>query len=189
MDDKELAEFKDSILRLILDKKFGADTSWLFHQFDIEGLTTSFLERVLDEINNWDRDILQLTKDKQYTHLVRTPLTKKFLDNGGFVKQYESDLEADLETEKLNRQTQRIKDLEERKLSRYWIPIVISIVSTLVAVASLIKTSNSVSQSELKTIQDNIDSLKSDFKKENDKLKSRIYEAEMLIAVYDDSIN
>jgi hypothetical protein len=58
-------------------------------------------------------------------------------------------------------------------------------VSTLVAIASLIKSSNSVSSSELNDIKTEIDSLRMDFKKENDELKDRIYKAEMLIAIYE----
>jgi hypothetical protein len=200
MDDKELAEFKDNILKLIADKEHGADINWLVHQFKIKGLNRSYLEKVLEAIDDFEKDVLHLIRGERY-YLQRTPLTLKFLDKGGFLNQYESDVEADLEAMAISNQEQTIRDLTQEnlklanqvssmKLKTYFIPLIISGISAIMAIGSLLfafsQSTNRVERSELKSIQNEIEVLQSDFKKDNQELKSRLYEAEMLIAVYEE---
>ena len=188
MDKKGLAQLKDEILKLLVDKEHGADINWLIVKLNKEWLNRDYLETVLDEIDDWDYNVLHVIRNERY-YMQPTPLTQEFLDNGGFVNQYESDLEADIEAEMLRQQTRRIKDLEEKKLRNYRIPIIVSIISAVTAIGSLIytinKSTDTVSKSELQELKNEVDSLRIEFKKENDSIRNRLYEAEMMIAVYE----
>ena len=113
--------------------------------------------------------------------LYKTDQTKPFLDKGGFVGIYE-------DTKKKLEKKEKVKKAADKKTLYWWLPIAVSLISTMVAIVSLIQSSNSVSQSDIELIQHNIDNLKSDYKKENDELKERIYKAELLIAVYESGV-
>lgn len=80
---------------------------------------------------------------------------------------------------------EKVKKVADKQTLYWWLPIGVSLISAIVAIVSLIKSSNSVSQSDIELILHNIDRLKFDYKKENDELKERIYKAELLIAVYE----
>ena len=196
MDEKELAHFKDDILRLFVDKKNGADIYWLVHQINMEGLNREYIESVLEDIDEWDLNVLQVIRNERY-YMQPTPLTKKFLDQGGFVNQYESDLEADLQAASISNQENKIRDLQEEnltlsnqvatmKIKTYWFPIIISSLSAIIAIVSLFyPIPDTVSKPELQELRNEVDSLRIEFKKENDELKEKLYEAELLIAVYE----
>ncbi|APA65647.1 hypothetical protein [Maribacter sp. 1_2014MBL_MicDiv] len=111
-----------------------------------------------------------------------TNLTKSFIEVGGFTAIYDQK-ERDLLIE------QKVKKASDKKTLYWWVPITISALSLCFSAYAISRNSIGVTQKEIKEVNNKIDSLKSNFKKENDKLKSRIYEAEMLIAVYEnDSI-
>ena len=196
MDEKELAHFKDDILRLLVDKDLGADINWLAAKLKIVGANRDYLKTVLDEIDDWNINVLHVTRNERY-YMQPTPLTKKFLAIGGFVNQYESDLEADLQAAAISNQENKIRDLQEEnltlsnqvatmKIKTYWFPIILSSLSAIIAIASLFyPIPDTDLKPELQELKDKVDSLRLDFRKENDDLKERLYEAELLIAVYE----
>ncbi|QCW98708.1 hypothetical protein FGM00_00680 [Aggregatimonas sangjinii] len=151
---------------------------------------------VLDEM------VWEILRHIQFSQVKPSPIwsstdfTKDLIDAGGFVNMYESDLEADVEAERLARQEQRKSKLQEenlalsnelnrQRLKTHWIPIAVSVISLCLAAYSLFTPSTDVTQDELQKVRDEVERLRMDFKKENDDLKERLYEAEMMIAVYE----
>ena len=147
MEGRGLAEFKDSILTLIVDKPNGANLLWLIHQFKMEGLTKEYLIKVLEELDSYShsKNLITLTIGQTY-HVIRTPFTKKFLEGGGFVKQFDAETEVIQNEKKAALRGSRIEELQEQnlmlgnenhklnsqltkqKIKTHWIPIGISIV-------------------------------------------------------------
>ena len=193
MDGIELAQFKDDTLKYLITIDGDYLTEYVYSKMGNPTKTQDHFDEIITQMKREAGRYFAYSKDSGMIYIGSNNFTKEFLDKGGFVNMYESELEAELQAASLAEQDRRIKDLEERKLKNYWWPIIISAISAVVALGSsafaIHSNSNSVSRSELKTIQKNIKTLETDFKKENDELKSRIYEAEMLIAVYEsDSI-
>lgn len=183
MDDFEIAQLKDKILRYVVENDvsnemdvFEALDKPLKHVRLFQDFTTEMFRHDHKYFLRHERPQSEL-KDPIFD-LYMTDQTKPFLDKGGFVGIYE-------DTKKELEEKEKVKKAANKQTLYWWLPIGVSIMSTIVAIFSLIKSSNSVSQSDIELIQYNIDSLKSDFKKENDKLKERIYKAELLIAVYE----
>jgi len=199
MDGKELAEFKDEILRLIVDKEHGADNRWLYHQVKFDGLTSEYLTEILKEIESFRRSgkLITLTFGETL-HIQRTPQTKSFLEKEGFVNEWKLQRET---TQRQNHNAlrgQRIEELQEtnlqltnrlnrQKLKTHVLPIVIS----LVALAwSIFKPSDIVSQEEhnkrIERLEYNQKQLEKGLKQENKKLQEKLYKAEMLIKVLEE---
>lgn len=201
MEGKELAELKNKVLEFMLpmgDDTMGVDLLYkrIPNPFDDPKELLEVLITMTEEAPNYFE-----FDQKNYPPIwfSSNGMTQRYLDKGGFVNQYESDREADMEALKLAAQDQRIKDSQEKKLKYWWVPIGVSLLGLGIAIASYFRPSDKVTQDQLsnniEVIQDSIQSLKTDFQKEtdalrndfqkeSDSLKDRLYKAEMLIAVY-----
>ena len=175
MDDKTKARLKDSILHFLEDQT-PHDTKFIKERCLGVGHTLSETVLLLNEIITYDNSLLEIGDYDKNRFYSKTEKSKVFLDKGGFVGIY-------------NKQISREK---KEKLLRYYTPIIISAISLVIATASYFGPSDNVTQDQLnkevKTVQDSVERLRMDFKKENDELKERLYEAEMLIAVYEDGV-
>jgi len=183
MDNLEVAQLKDKILRYVVvndvsNEKdvFEALGKPLKHLRLFQEFTTEMFRHDNKYFLRHERPQSEL-KDPIFD-LYKTAQTKPFLDNGGFVGIYK-------DTKKELEKNAKVKKAADKKTLYWWLPIAVSLISAMVAIVSLIKSSNSVSHSDIELIRYNIDRLKSDYKKENDELKERIYKAELLIAVYE----
>lgn len=183
MDDFEIAQLKDRILQYLVENDvsnekdvFEALGKPLKHPRLFQEFTAKMFGQDHKYCFRHERPQSEL-KDPIFD-LYKTAQTKPFLDNGGFVGIYK-------DTKKELEKKEKVKKAADKQTLNWWLPIAISLISAMVAIVSLIQSSNSVSQSDIELIQYNIDRLKSDYKKENDELKERIYKAELLIAVYE----
>jgi hypothetical protein len=210
MEVKEKAHLKDKILKILSDQKSGADTFWLFFQFDKDYLTMDYLKKILVEISESSQDVLLVTKNEglfpnigKYYQLEPTPNTQNFLNSGGFVAEYEKHFEA---SEKLNESVNQdiiikeltkknlilANELSENNIKYYKLPLIISGLSLFTAIflPFLSKAFESDNNKELinrvDLIQKELKEVKNSFKSENDSLKSELYKAEMLISVFED---
>lgn len=204
MEGKELAELKDEILRLIVDKEHGADHHWLLHQFNIEGLTTQYLIDVLKEIESFrgTGKLITLTIGQTH-HIQRTPHTKSFLEKEGFVKEWELQRETAKRMNHNALRGQRIEELQEinlqlanrlnrQKLKTHVIPIVISLAALAWAI---FKPYNNVSQQEynkrIEQLEYNQKQLEKGLQLENKELQEKLHKADMWIRILEekDSLN
>ncbi|MFX0555819.1 hypothetical protein ACOCEA_03430 [Maribacter sp. CXY002] len=200
MEGKERAELKNKILEFLLSLDGNYHNTHIYSKMGKPVNSIDHFDEILDEMIIDGRRYVDYNKSDGIFYLGRNNFTEEFLHNGGFVNMYENELEAQIQVNSIANQEQAIRDLTQEnlklsnqvanmKLKTYLIPLIISGISAAIAFASLIYViyinSSKVSQFELRTIESKIDSIKIDFKKENEKLKSRIYEAEMLIAVYE----
>lgn len=183
MDDFKIAQLKDKILQYLVENDvsnekevFEALGKPLKHLRLFQDFTTEMLRHDNNFFLRHKRPQSEL-KDPIFD-LYKTDQTKSFLDKGGFVGIYK-------DTKKELEKKEKVKKAADKQTLNWWLPIAVSLISAIVAIVSLIQSSNSVSQSDIELIQYNIDRLKSDYKKENDELKERIYKAELLIAVYE----
>lgn len=200
MEDKELAELKDIILKWLIEYGSG-DLETINNQLGKPMVDESHLRELIEDMRIDGGKYFDYLEDNPFYVVSKNDLTKIFLDKGGFVNQYESDLEADIEAEKLNKRDERLKSLQEQnldlanqlsilKLKTHMLPIIISFLSLAFAAFALFKPSDTISKQDFRDFQDNVEKLKIDFKKENDNLKVRLKNAEMLIAIYEsDSLN
>lgn len=201
MEEKELAEFKNRILSLIVDKEDGADHRWLFYQFKIEGLTEEYLIKIIEQIEKNELELLSIEIAHTH-HLRKTINTQRFLNAGGFVNQYESEEEAESERIRLEIQDARIKDLTEEnlkirnkltqwKLLTHWIPIIVSLISLGFVFYSHFKPSNDSSKEQMSTkienLEEEVKQLQNGLKQENDKLKNELFKAEQMVRVLEGS--
>lgn len=199
MDAVDIAKFKDDILSLIVDKENGADSLWLYHNLKIESLTREYLHQFLEQFHAEHSDYFTLSIGQTY-HIQRTPLTKSFLEKGGFTKIYEDQVEKikegiqkkreDIKLQELKKENlQLINRLNKQKLKTHWIPIIISLLGLVIALASYFKPSKEVSKtienSRLKNIEMKMDQLENDLKEDLDSLQNELYEAQMLIDSYE----
>ncbi|MDF4204031.1 hypothetical protein PXD56_13745 [Maribacter sp. SA7] len=205
MEGKERAELKNKILEFLLPIDGNPHNDHIYSKMGKPVKSLAHFDIILDEIIREGERYIYYNKSGGMFYLGSNNFTEEFLMAGGFVNMYESELEAELQAASIANQEQAIRNLTEEnlslsnqvanmKLKTYLIPLIISGVSAAVAIISLVvaskSNSNSSSQSEIRNIENKIDSLRIDFKKDNDILKDRIYEAEMLIAVYEsDSLN
>lgn len=190
MEGRELAEFKDRILTLIVDKPNGADHHWLIHQFNMEGLSYEYLVKILIELDSYShsKNLITLTIGQAY-HIKRTPFTKKFLEGGGFVKQYDAETESNIKGVKAALRSSRIEELQEQnlilgndnlqlsnklskqKLKTHWIPIGISIAGLVIAALPYIKPTTNVTEEQLNpkidSIQNRLEQLEKDMEQVN----------------------
>jgi hypothetical protein len=183
MDELELAQLKDRILEYILNK----DNSKEEDVFKALNKPTNHIDQFREvalNIFKHHHKYFKMRQGFQYdvndsgTIYYKTDLTKPFLLIGGFTGVYEQ-MEKDLLMER------KVKKASDKKTLYWWIPIAVSFLSLCFAVYPLLRKPTEVTQDEIKTIHNKIDSLRSNFKKENDKLKEQLYEAELLIAVYE----
>ena len=206
MEGRERAELKNRVLRFLLknDRDYRPKAIYRSLNSPVKFLEhfIELLEEMCQEASKYfDCDVRD---DGSIWVLKQNEFTLEFLEAGGFINQYESDLEAVQEMNRLAVQEERFKGLEEKnlllgnrlaeqKLKTHWIPITISLIGLGVAIASYFRPSDNVTREELnqelQKVQDTIQQLKTDFKNENEELKERVYEAEMLIAVYEDSLS
>lgn len=196
MDGKDLAEFKDGILRLIVDKEHGADNRWLYHQVKFDGLTSEYLTEILKEIESFSRSgkLITLTFGETL-HIQRTPHTKSFLGEGGFVKEWKLQRETAQEINHNALRGQRIEELQEKELkqkiknNKYTLPIAIgSLIISLAALAwSVFKPSDNVSQQEyikrVEQLEYNQKQLEDGLQMKNKELQEKLYKAELWIDV------
>ena len=200
MEEKNRAEFKNSILDFLLGLDGNYHNDFIYSNMGKPVNSQDHFDEILYEMIDEGERYLYYNNTGGMFYLGSNSFTEEFLKAGGFVTMYESNLEADLQATSIANQEQTIRNLTEQnltlsnqvaamKLKTHLIPLVISGLSAIVAIGSLFyPKSNNVSLSEIKTIHNKLDSLRMDFKKENEELKSRLYEAEMMIAVYEDSL-
>lgn len=200
MEGKERAILKNQVLEFLLPIDGNPHNNHIYSKMGKPVKSLAHFDEILNEIIREGERYVYYNKSGGMFYLGSNNFTEEFLQNGGFVNMYERELEAQIQADSIANQEQTIRNLTEEnlslsnqvanmKLKTYTIPLIISGVSAAVAIGSLLSSiytsSSKVSQSELRTIEHKIDSLRIDFEKENDKLKSRIFEAEMLIAVYE----
>ncbi|SFR65207.1 hypothetical protein [Maribacter stanieri] len=185
MDELELAQVKDRILRYLLDND-NSKAEDVFKALDKPtNHIDQFREVALDMFRH-DHKYFKIRQGLQYdendsgTIYYKTDLTKPFLEIGGFTSIYEQ-REKDLLMER------KVKKASDKKTLYWWVPIAVSFLSLCFAVYPLTRKHTEVTKDEIKTIHNKIDSLRSDFKKENTELKEKLYKAELMISVYEDS--
>lgn len=200
MDGLELAKLKDEILDFgirvlnghVNPNLFRNENGIPYKNHEEEIVYSHAIQRACEEIAAYGNNIVSTFEDSKDS-FVCGQMTEKFLDDGGFVTQYNKEAKAMRNMNHGILQDKRLKDLTEKNLNlknkTYWLPIAISIVSLGFAAYSLLKPSNNVPQEQydtkMESIEKDIQQLRIDFKQENDKLKDRLYKAELLIAVYE----
>lgn len=200
MEGLKRAKLKNKILDWLTCNHGAYSTDTIYKKMAKPVKSESHFNEIVSEMCNDGSKYFDYNDDGTWNFLSSNDFTQEFLDNGGFVNQYESDLEADLEATANSNQEGKIRDLQEEnltlsnqvammKIKTYWFPIIVSAIGALTAIGSLIYTINqateTVSKTELQELKNEVDSLRIEFKKENDDLKERLYEAELLIAVYE----
>ncbi|MCL6264922.1 hypothetical protein [Flagellimonas myxillae] len=201
MDLLEEAKFKDKILGLIVDKENGVGDLWLYHQLKEEDISREYLKEFLERFAKNHSDYITLTIGQEH-HVRKSRLTKKMLDDGGFVKERERHIEANKSLVQSTLQGSRIKDLQETELkqkirnNKFTLPIAItSIIISLGALGwSIFNPSKTVSESidnnGLRNIEMKIQQLEDGLKREIDSLRNEILETNLLIKAYEaDSTN
>ena len=201
MEGKQRAELKNQVLEFLLNKEGSYSNDYIYSEMGEPTISQAHFDELLKEMKNEAVRYFVYNDRRGYIFAGSNSFTNEFLVKGGFVNMYESELEADLQAVSIQNQEREIRDLQQEnlilsnqvaamKIKTYWLPIIISAISAVVAVGSLIyainSNSNSVSRSELETIQNNMDSLRSDFLKENDELKEKLFKAEMWISVLEE---
>ncbi|WP_430426451.1 hypothetical protein [Maribacter litoralis] len=200
MKGRKRAELKNKILEFFINDPvhlFPTETLWNNLGKPVSKLQ---FQEVLDEMVSVGGRYFLQTVNSPFKSYGYNDLTQDYLDIGGFVNQYESDLEADEQLFKLESQNQRINDLTEenlklvnrlskQKLKTHVIPIVISGISALVAIGSLLymifKPETSTNIKELKQMEQRLNYIEGTLSNEVDSLKNKLYEAETLIEVYE----
>lgn len=188
MEGRELAVFKNDVLYFL--NTFGSETvgvDFIFNKMKHPLNNERQLLDILVQMTKEEPENLDFDPDGNPPDwFSANDNTIIFLNKGGFLIRYEKHQKTAKTIINKDRQDQRIKDLEERNLKAFPWPIIISGISAAIALGSLYINSNSVSRSELKTIQKSIDSLRSDFIKENYELKEKLFKAEMWISVLEE---
>lgn len=167
MDEKTKAEYKDKFLRYIMAQERGCSADNLFKDILKPGYPQGYSKKLIDEIDSYNDNLLEVYRGDVSYLLDKTDFTKEFLDKGGFVAEYNRQLEA---AQKLNESAKReanIKELQEvelkQKIKYNKYALRISIISALVAVASFLYTilqpKPESNDDRLKAIENRLDSL------------------------------
>lgn len=197
MDKVDRVEFKDEVLKLVRESGTcnKRDVSSQFSE-DAKG---KYFEDIFKELV--DSNLINVTsRTKDSKRIEITYQGKELLDLGGFTKQYELEVENikegiqkkrdDIKLQELQKENlQLINRLNKQKLKTHWIPIIISLLGLVTALASFFRPSNDVSKEQLETkierIENELEELRTDYKEQNDKLKDDLYKADMLISTYE----
>ncbi|SNR64261.1 hypothetical protein SAMN04488009_2918 [Maribacter sedimenticola] len=186
MDELGIAQLKDRILTYVMNH----NNSKAENVYKALGNPMNDIDKFRDVAQNiftHHHKYFKIRQGIQYDQndsgiiYYKTDLTKSFLKIGGFTSLYEQN-EKDLHMER------KVKKASNKKTLYWWVPIVISSMSLLFSSYSILTKKSDITQEEINSINNKIDSLKSDFKKENNKLKEQLLKSDLLIAVYEDSI-
>lgn len=182
MEGLERAKLKDRILSFLLEHN---NSSWgnnaLYERLGKPTNSQAHLIDVIGEMIDKAGKYFDYTGNETFGYTITAnDFTQEFLDDGGFVGEYNKQVEA---VKKLNENIMReskVKELEEIELkqkirnNRYALPL--SITSILIALGSLLYTiflpkPEKGSDGQLKAIQERMDYMEVNWKKEKDSIK------------------
>ncbi len=198
MDELRKAKNKDKILEYLYDERQFAmpvsDIAMALFQNAIDAKTVMDL---CHEIIDFDPDLLAETMVGTKAAFQANDNTLYFMDNSSFVEMVEQgkrkEKVADIKQRERDKKQDEIHELQRKNLQlktkTHWIPIIVSILGFIIALASFFKPSNEVSEpvddSRLKDIETKIEQLENGLKKDLDSLQNELYEAQMLIKSYE----
>ncbi|HDZ15513.1 hypothetical protein LCGC14_1191590 [marine sediment metagenome] len=200
MTKQEIAKAKDSILKFMLDNTkinravFANDSYYdqrdFWSKLFDRKISSETIDRFISQIINYPDTIVSNFKE---SGIQPNELTKTFLDEGGFVGLYEKERKKIIDLE--NAKTViALKNTRQAKLAKwqiitFWPLFVLGIFGGVYSAIDMLESNENISvdkyNSNISEIKKKIDSLRINFKQENNQLEERLYEAEMLIAVYE----
>lgn len=184
MEGLERAKLKDRILQFLLDNPTGHyDAENFYLKLGKPVNSISHMQEIVDEIKleapKWVRSV----RTDVFDLLTCNDFTKEFLENGGFVSEYNNQLEAAQRLNEAAKRENKVKELHEVELklkirnNKYALPL--SILSIAIALASLLITifkpkPEKLNDEQLKAIQKRMDYLEGTLVKENDSMRLEI---------------
>ncbi|WP_282055674.1 hypothetical protein [Maribacter luteus] len=221
MEGRELADLKNNILKELTNHNEEINAIIIYDSLNRPLETYQHFQDLIQEMGRYHKKYI---KSKVYYSggrkvkklmVASTIYTRKFLDEGGFVKEYDDETVAYRKMNESTLKSSRIKELQlenlklsnenlglsnklsTQKLKTHWIPLVFSGISTLIALGTLvwsIKTrSSSLTEEQMnpkiESIQNRLENLENGLKKERDSLKEELYKAEMMVRVLEEQVN
>lgn len=198
MEGRELAKLMDRILDEVLIKDYESEKL-----FKTLGEPVASHEHFLEVIDKMDaispksfevREIATL--DKRYLFST-TAFAQDFKENGGFIAEYDKETESARKMNLASLRASKIEEMSERELeqkirnNKWAIPI--SIASILIATCGLLwsifkPSDNNLTnelQKKIERLEYNQQQLEKGLENENKALKEKLYEAEMMIDIYE----
>ncbi len=204
------AKKKDEILKFLLTEPNGMNNMTIARKLFQNKTGPREVELLLREMVSEVPSIVDLDERKDSVIAIPNDLTKKYAAENGYFTQcfMESSFKKidenkkNEEAEKLEREFRELQSenlklstkLSRQKLKTHWIPIAISIIGVLVAIAlRFIPTDNSLKEKvyeKLEQQENELELLKTEFKRENDVLKDELSKVQTLFkAQISDSIS
>lgn len=211
MEGRERAELKDRILQTIMEQTFFPEGNY-YQSWITEHRLLNYFKGILqnDEIPLIIREIQEFNENLVYTNedTLKTRNeykvkihTQKFLNIGGFVNQYESELEAET--------TRRLLEAEERdaltitrgnerrkyillkwQTKVFWPVFVLGLVGGVYSLFQIYYSFNAGEKdaeliNRIEQLETNQKKLEKGFEIEVKDLKDKLYKADMMISIYE----
>jgi len=184
MREIDKARFKDSILKYLVDNDSSCNNEHIAKDLFKDKIGKGTVRKLCFEINDYDKHILRIVDEGNFVIAIPNDYTKVFLEKGGFSQIYKDDT---YESERLKKRTIK-KERREAVLDN--LKIFGIILSIPISICSLII---SLKESPLDKRFDGINKKVEDFEhrliRENDSLRNRLYEANLLLKTYEGDVN
>jgi hypothetical protein len=202
MEGRERAELKNKILQYLVDDSgHSFPVSTLYKNLGESCKSQLQFKDLLDEMKSTGINYFDVHNHSVYESYCFNDSTKDFLDEGGFVNQYESELDAENERLKLEAEERtamdvaRNKDKMQLRLSKwqlytFWPVFIFGLFGGLYSLYQIFnkphenKTDTKL-YNRVEQLETNQEELENGLKKQNDSLKNELHKAEMLLGIYE----
>lgn len=173
--EKSNGEIKDMVLRFLLKEHVGHSIDTIYKELGKPTRTLAQFEKLIEEMDKEGEQYFTLDGDGFFLFISKNELTQEFLNGGGFTRASEiaaantaANTAAIIKEQQEKKEAKRItreKNREQLTLVKFqkktfWIPTIISILSTLIAGGalywSIYNGSDNVSQEQAGTMIDSI---------------------------------